>query len=236
MKTTIIFLLAIFIGETAFCETRVWTIQNGKTIEAELLSVIGGKVSLKTPKGKVVKVPEDQFSADDLVYIELETPPRLDLAISRKSRMRVFPDSLSDLPTSQYYDLTAVIKQESSKPYNQELTAELFVIGEEKAGDKHILLDYKKEAFRLTEGSKSVFELSSDTIELIEFDVAGQMRGDLYSGCLIIVTDSRGEVLGYKTKSDWWFEVVDNLRKLPLKKFFDKNGERCFPTSPKRFY
>lgn len=236
MKKLLLLLSLVLIGSSVSAELRVWSLSNGQTLEAEFVALVGGKISLRNARGKTIKLPESAVSQEDRSYIELLMPPKLDLSISRKTRQRIFPDSLSELPTAQYYDFKAVIKQTSTKQYNHPLTAELFVIGEEKAGDKQILLDYQKESFELSEGSKSVYQLPSKTIELTEFVMNGQLRGEIYAGCLIIVTDPRGEVVAYKTKSEFWFEKVENLRKVPIGKYFDKECNRAWPTRPKRFY
>ncbi len=221
---------------SVLAEMRVWTLNNGKSLEAEFISLIGGQVSLKTLKGKQHKVPESSFSENDLTYIELQMPPKLNLSFSKTSTIRIFPDSHSDLPRSQYYDFKAKIKQTSTKPYKHELVVEFFVIGEEKAGDHKLLLDYQKENFHLSKDSGNIFELSSNTIELLEFNQNGQLRGDSYRGSLIMVTDVRGEVIAHKTQNEDWFQNVENLRKVPRGKTFDKNCNRCFPTRPRRFY
>lgn len=235
MKTFIV-CLSLILSCSVFSETRIWTLKNGKTLEAELVSLIGGQVSLKTLKGKVKKIPESELSDADITYVELQMPPKLNLSISRTTKQRVFPDSLSDLPTAQYFDFKAVIKQGSSRLYDHELVAELFVIGEENAGDKLILLDYQKEPFRLTDGSKSVFELPSNTIELIEFNMNGQLRGEAYKGYIIVITDSRNEIIASKASRDEWLTILENLRKVPIRKMFDDDGNRCWPSRPKRFY
>ncbi|MDF7822452.1 SHD1 domain-containing protein [Pontiellaceae bacterium B12227] len=229
-----VFCMALVVSTSA--ETRIWNLKNGKTIEAELQAVMGGKVSLKTLRGRVVKILEEDLSADDLSFIELNMPPKLDLSFSKTSKVRVFPESLSDLPSSQYFNFRGTVKQKSNKPYRHDLQMELFIIGEEKAGDKFILLDYQKETFRLEEGSSSVFELKSRQVELIEFEMNGQLRGEVYRGYMMIVTDSRGEVIAYTAKREEWYQNVENLRKVPIGKYFDNDCNRAWPTSPKRFY
>lgn len=218
-------------------ETRGWTLTNGKTVEAEFMTIIGGKVSLKTLKGKTVKIPANELSPADIEYIELNTPPKLDLSLSKSSKARVFPDTLSnEIPTSDYYQFKAVIKQKSNNNYRFDLTAELFVIGREKIGDKHTLLDYQKEEFRLDNGSSSVFELPSREVEMMQYVQNGQLMGEEYAGYMIIVTDARGEVIAHVTKRDHWFTHADNLRNIPVGKYFDDEGQRCFTTPVKRWY
>lgn len=236
MKSLITTICFVLICSVSLAEMRVWTLKSGKQLEAELVSMMGGKVSLKNSKGKLIKVPESEISPEDITYIELENPPGLELGASRTTKQRVFPDSLSELPSAEYNEITAVVKQKSTRPYKHELTLEFFVIGEEKAGDKYILLDYKKESFTLDAGSKSVFELPSRTIELTEYVMNGQLLGQIYEGYMLVVTDSRGEVVASKAKNEKWLQGLEKLRKLPIGKYFDDDCERSWPTRPKRWY
>jgi hypothetical protein len=238
MKDFIIFLSLLLCCGSSIAETRVWTMKNGKTVEAEFITVVGNNVTLKNLKGKTIKVPGKQLSEADISYIELQMPPKLDLQFSKTTTQRVFPDMLpaSTPPRSLYYDFTAKIKQTSTKVYNHELVVELFIFAEEIDGDKKILLDYKKEAFMLTQGSKSSFEITGKRAELMDYVVGGQRRGEKFDGYAIVVTDSRNEVIAYKTSSEKIYQNLDNLRKVPIGKYFDEDCNRCFPTSPKRFY
>ncbi len=229
--------IACLLLGAAEAETRGWSLKNGKTVEAEFMNIIGEKISLKTLKGKIIKVSASDLSSEDLTYIELASPPKLELSISKNSKARVFPDTLSnEIPTSDYYNFKAVIKKKSNKKYSFELTAELFVIGREKIGDKHTLLDYQKASFTLENKSGSVFELPSRTIEMMQFVQNGQLVGEEYAGYMIVVTDSRGEMIAHVTKRDGWLTIIDKLRVLPVRKYFDDEGERCFTTPPKRWY
>lgn len=234
MKISVICLSLAFIYNV-HAEMRVWTMEDGKTVEAEFVARLGGNVSLKNLKGKTFKIPENKFSEADLSYIQLQMPPTLKLDFSKTTEQRVFPDSLSDLPRSLYFDFKVKISQTSSQPYNHDLFAEFFVYADEIDGDKRILLDYQKESFRMTEGSKSVFEMTGKRAELLDYLIAGQRRGEEFGGYLIIVTDTRGEVVAY-AGNEKVYEKVVNLRKVPIGKHFDDDCNRCFPTSPKRFY
>lgn len=238
MKSLYYIIFLVLFSSVAHAETRVWTLKSGKTLEAEFISQIGGKVSLKTLKGKMFKLQGNELSADDMLYIELESPPDLDLSASRTTKQRIFPDALNDkqMPSTLYNNLIAVVKQKSTKPYNQELTLEFFVVGEERLGDKYVLLDYKKEIFHLKDGSDSVFKLPSKTINVTEFEMKGQSFGEVYDGYMIVVTDSRGEVIAHRSKVDFWFENVENLRTVPAGKCFDDTCERAWPTRPKHYY
>ena len=219
---------------------RVWSLTSGKTLEAEFVALIGGKVSLKTLKGKQIKLEERLFSDADQTYIELENPPQLSLNFSKTSKHRLYPDILwvSDdgIPSALLYNFKATISQTSSRGYPHELTAEYFAIAAEIDGDKRILLDYQKKPFHLPDGSRSVVEMTGNTVELEDYFVLGFHRGEKYKGFLIVVTDSRGEVVAYKASSENLFENLENLRKVPVGKYFDEHFNRCQATRLKRNY
>lgn len=220
----------------ASAESRVWTMVDGRTFEAKFVSHIAGKVSLRKPRGKLLKIPHEQFSEADLTFIQLEMPPRLDINFSKKSKQRVFPDSLSDLPRSSYFDFAVTIKQTSTTQYDQELIAEYFAIGDEIDGDKNILLDYQKKTFFLSKKNKRTVEFSGKTVELLDYVIGKYRRGDKFGGYLVVVTDARGEIIIHKASSKYFYSNLENLRMVPVSKYFDKTCSRVEPTRPKRFY
>lgn len=229
----------MMLSGVANAEMHGWSFNNGKTLEAEFVAFSGGQVSLKSIKGKITKVPIDLFSAEDLNYIELLNPPSYDLTLGKTSSQRVYPPTYNnnELPRQIHFDFTAKVKQTSNKVYNQEVLVELFIIGAENAGDKHVLYGYEKESVVLNQGSKSYFELKSQTIPITEYVLNGQLRGDAFAGYIILVTDPRGELIASKATKSKWLDIVDNLREVPVSRTFDETtGERCFPSRPKRFY
>lgn len=229
--------IALFLSWTVICaESRVWTLANGRTFEAEFMTVIGGEVSLKNPKGKLIKVPEKKFSEADLKFIQLEMPPQLDINFSKKSKQRIFPFSLSALPNSSYFDFGVTIKQLSTKPYDQELKAEYFAIGDEAAGDLHILLDYQTRNFFLTKENNRTVEFSGETVELLVYELNTQKRGKKFRGYLVLITDARGKIIAHKATSKFFYENLENLRTVPIGKYFDETCTRVSPTRPKRWY
>ena len=220
---------------SVFAETRLWTMADGKTVEAEFVSVIAGNVSLRSLAGKIVKVPVSQFSDADREYIELAMPPRLEIDTSKSSEQRIFPDSLSELPRSFYFTLTAKITQKSTLKYTHPLDVEFFFFIKEIDGGKDIIADYKQATFTL-QGSGSTFELESDTVELPTYSLDETTRGEEYSGYLIVVTDARGEVIAHEGTKETYWEHIENLRKVPVGKWIDEECNRTYPTRPKPFY
>lgn len=233
--------LAFSVVSVSNGEIRLWTLNSGKTVEAEFVSLIGGKVALKTLKGKLLKIPENGISPEDLNYIELQSPPRLDFSFSKTTRQHVYApltewfENNAPPPRSLYYTFSTQIKQLSPNPYNHELTAEVFVMAVEVDGDQNILVDYRKEPFRLTEENGRVVDIAGAKDYMITSYLApsGMWRGEKFAGYLIVITDTRGEIIAHSTNREWWFEKLENLRQVPVGKTFDDEGNRCWPTRPK---
>jgi hypothetical protein len=222
----------------AVSKNREWTMKSGEKIEAELITQVGTRITLENLHGRQVTLAEDQFSEEDLKLIALLIPPTLEMEFSKKSTQRTFPETHSmQLPKASFYDFTARIKQTSRRPYPHPLTAEVFAIGEEVDGDNMILLDYKKESFHLPEGSQSVVEIAgSRTVQLMEYYLNDYLRGEKYGGYLIVITDARSEIIAHKGTSEKFFQNLDNLRRVPVGRYFDKDCNRCTPTRPKKWY
>lgn len=242
MKQLLIFSLAVMTGASSFSgDMRMWNLANGKTIEAELVSVVGEKVALKGIRGKLIKVPRTAISDDDRVYIELSQPPALDFSFSKKTAPFTYApltpwfEQEQPPPRSQFYTFSTQIKQTSSNPYHHELIAEVFVIAAEEDGDKHVLLDYRREGFRLNDENKRIANIAgAEDLMLTSYIAPGGMwRGEKFSGYLIVVTDTRGEIIAHKATREWWYEKLENLRSVPVGKTFDAEGNRCWPTRPR---
>jgi len=227
---------------------RMWTLLDGRTFEAKFISQFGTRAAFENSKGKTFKVPIDSISEEGRRFIELETPPSLAFSFSKQSTQRQFPSAVNGdidhtylLPTSFYYDFSVDIKQTSPNDYNHELQVELFVIGTGIDGKAHILLERIGDRFTLTSENKKSFRLTGKTVELskllVGFVESGrQVRGQRYSSYLVVVTDARGKIIAYKTPKKWLFEILDELRGLPVGSYFDKEGNRVRPSRPKPYF
>ncbi len=239
-KTFFIFVTLYLIIVSSFGEMRAWNFKNGKTLEAEFIAVTGNQISLKSLKGKIKKIPQAEFNDDDLRYIELQQPPKLNLDLGKSARQQTYLGSYNgggDIPSKDIYTFAAKVKQVSGKVYNHPLTLEFFTIGEENNGDKNILYSYHKESFTLPDGSGSTFTVATDEIGVVAYISNGQRCGETYKGYMMIVKDERGKIIASKATREDWFQIAETLAKLPVGRTFDpETGERCFPTQPKRFY
>ena len=218
---------------------HVWTRPDGKEFDAEYVSMIGGKVVLKTAKGKTLKIPKDKLSAEDREYIELINPPQFTLdfvKLSDNQSGRYKGSPFNPTPPPRVNDFTFGVKarQRSAGDYNHQLTLEYFAIGKERLGDKYILLDRESSTFTPTKENERSHSFKGETIEMIEYvNFDNQLRGKRPDGNLIIVTDERGQIIQHSASKSWLWENLDKLRELPVGAYMDKTCSRAYPTSPK---
>lgn len=226
---------------TVESDIRGWTNSSGNTFTAKLVTRIGDHVLLETERGKQKKVPFSDFSPEDKLYVEMMSPPKFDINFT-KSSSYVPPPKLSPYESRQrpmrLSDITfkTTLKQTSIGDYNHDLTIEYFAIGEEVDGDNYVLLERRESAFVPTPENRKSHTLSSETpvrLEVSAYRSASPMRGTKYGGYLVLVKDKRGVIIQYKASHEWLVDHVGKLKKLPVGKHFNKNGDRVCPPRPK---
>jgi len=217
---------------------RIWTMQNGRSIEAEFLMVMGDKVVLKSQKGKQLKVPKNQFGSDDLHFISLSTPPQLAINFKTNRRQLQSPEQ----PPRTWvrpiyifgYEFGVNIEQKNTRDYPHELTVEYFAIGDEVDGDNFVLLDREKKTFTLTSDNKRSFSYRGDQIKTIKKAILPDtpLHGVNYGGYLVTVTDERGIIIQHSATREFLFENLDALKKITIGKHFDRD---CNYAAPPRY-
>ncbi len=230
---------------------RTWALPDGKSLKAKYIVVIGKNVVLKTARGKQVKLPLARLSPADREYVELVRPPifkidfgkKMDRIISIDASAYASSSRSPEYKTGYKYRAKVRLKQTSAGKYNHSLKVELFAIGREiiPYGNRYILLDRQTGSFSPAE-ENGAYELEGKTIDLPDYLIEDEHkrgqehRGQAPYGYLVTVTDERGKIVQHKASNEWLFEHLDNLRKLPVGAYMDKNGIRTFPTSPKRLW
>jgi len=215
---------------------RTWRGLDGKTMVAEYIATIGDKVVLKMPGGRQKKLPVAKLSEKDRAYIELANPPSFKIDFSTSSRQVFSVEEGTASGKTIAYDYRAKIRlrQKSSGQYNHELCAEFFAIGKQIHGNRHILLDRQKHCFTPSNENRRSCEFAGRTIRLPDFTVYDQHRGKKPYGYLVVVTDSRGKIIQHRESNAWLYENLENLKRLPVGAYMDKNCTRVFPEGPKR--
>jgi len=236
-------------AESVEKEMRTWG--DKKTLEAEFVTVFGDKAVLTDSRGRLRKIPLAQLSDEDRMYVELARPPKFNIDLSKKTNKRIFPANLLYpspiwVPTQFNYVFSTRLKQISAGEYNHELKVEFFAIGEEVEADNYILLDRQESRFTPTRENGRSHEFSGITVPLriyggFTIGAGGPLsthdierRGQKYGGYLVVVTDERGMIVDYGASHKWLLGILNNLRRLPPGKHFDKTGIRVEPPRPTR--
>lgn len=236
-------LLLLFTSMCTVAEMRSWTLVDGTTFEADYIVTIGGRATLKLPAGKTIKVSMDQFIAEDQTHIELENPPDLKTDFRKINDQKVFhliaglPDYTQRMPEDRYH-YGVRIKQVGGQPYKHELRAEFFAIGTELTGQRLILLDHQDTGtFLLNKQNEVTFEfLSEREVVLRSWSVLNEVRqrGRKYYGYLILIRDTRGEIVTADYSHKWLYENYEKLSERGIGNYMDKTCTRKFPTRPKK--
>jgi len=215
---------------------RTWTLNSGKHIEAEYVAIIGGKVVLKNARGKVAKVPPEDFSEEDAYLLDLLNPPELVADFKKKTeqfKVLYNPELGSANAVAQRFAGGVVIKQRDMKGYPYWLRLEMYVILDNYDGDNFILSDRQIETFSLTPENERRFELYGEKRLLRRYQsYGGDKRGEKYKGYMILVYDERGEIILQNLSHDWLMDIVDELKVLPIGRHFNKQGRRVHPPRP----
>ena len=221
---------------------RLWTIEDGNTIEAEFVTYIAGNVVLKTSRGKRLKIPFSRFSEADQRHIDLANPPEFKIDFLRKSSQVPIPDNgpWANVPIMHLYDYTfgVRIKQSSSGNYSHPVTVEYFAIGDEVDGDNYILLDRGSDTFipsDIKKGSlKGSYEFRGTPVRVERYPsrASAPMRGAKYGGFMITLTDVRGKIIQQEASSDFLLDIREKLKNLPVTRHFDRDGQRVSPPRP----
>ena len=224
-------------------DTRNWTLVDGRTVEGAFVTIMGSDYILLSPKGKRLKIPAQEFSQNDRLFVELSRPPKLKIDVIKNLKTITFWQGYyGKYPRApeRHGNFGIRVKQTSSGIYRHELKAELYVIAQQigVSDKKCFILDRQEITFQLSKENKRVYEFMSERqVRLQNWgfsypDSKAVERGEIYYGYLVVITDSRGEIVVVKSSKSWWEENLENLRKLRVGNFLDKKCNRCFPGRP----
>ncbi len=216
---------------------RLWANSAGKTVEAEYVSMVAGQAILRNAKGKQLKIPIEQLSVEDREYIELANPPDLDITFTKKSSQRmieVTPYVNEEPPRILDYVFGVKVRQVSAMEYNHELNVDFYAVGQRFVNqDEYCLLEHQNSRFVPTRENQRSHQFLGDEVEVMEYDLSGARRGRRYAENLVVVTDDRGKIVAHSTSAKWLIDNFENLKKMQVGRFMDKNCIRIIPSGPK---
>ena len=132
------------------------------------------------------------------------------------------------------YTFGAKVKQVGSGVYDHELTVEYYALGTQISdSDKYVLLDHGRDTFFPSKMNDRSYRFTGKPVEVFSFIFSRRLEiGRKYAEYLVLLIDERGEVIDYSTSAKWLYEHLDNLRKLPLGAFMNRECIRVIPSGP----
>lgn len=210
--TSLTILIATLVCSSAIAEYQIWTDTNGKFIEAEQMKVLNSQVLLRLTDGREIMVSLDTLREEDRQRAILAQPPTLEINVSAKTSR-----SNSSAGTSrrrrrvqieeESTQVTVSILKQSSAPYDQQLKAVLYLMGE-LDGNKHEIIDTVTETFTYAPKSKE-FALTSGMFESQKRE-NGERRTE-YAGWFVAVFDSNDQLIAMKSSKREYTENAENL-------------------------
>lgn len=230
-------------------EMRIWTSKSGKTVEGEYVNIAFEKVTIKNASNDLVQLPIAQLCDEDVDYIDRLNPPKISIDYMESAQPRQFVadswfanngESIDNHPINIIdAKFGALIKQQArNKEFKHDLIIEMYIFSKQCLDpDKyHLIGRVKSEPFRLTKANNFRYEFTAPkTYKIFYYNLWSKyMRGEKPSKYLIIVRNDRGDIISYRARSEWIYENLEKLEKLPVGSWINDKCERVHPTSPLR--
>ena len=189
-------------------EARVWGGLSETRVEGTFHKELFGGVLIKDQKGKTQLVRFEQLSKADLRYLESCVPPSVELDVDFKTRELPKTEWSREDDDTILYTFTVTVEKKSKLPYQRQLTAELFIIGDERAVEsdrRSVLMHYKKMRFAFPDQKDAVCELIVPDVTFNAYRANWIMRqdaaerGKTYFGYILVILDSNGGVVSCDT-------------------------------------
>ncbi len=219
---------------------RLWTLNNGETFEAEYITKIGTKLVVRTAKGRQVRVPYGDISLEDINFIKLTRPPEFDVGIVRSSKNFKIELSSYELdngnvaPRVLDWTFGAKVRQKGGGDYPFELKLEYYVFAQQHLDpNKYWFVDHQSSAYIPSEQKDGAYRFMGEGItRLFDFDLVGQRRGHKLSRTLVLLTDSRGEIIAHSSTANWLMDHLDELRKRKVGDYIDQDCKQVYASGP----
>lgn len=201
-----IFLVIVFFGVWKLFadEARTWTDATGVQFEGTYHKELLGGVQIRDLKGKPHLIRMKDLSQVDLDYIERHVPPKVDANVDFDTRLLPITQWTRADDVTTVYTFTVTVEKKSKLRYRGRLSAELFVLANERSldSDEHlVLMQYAKNEFVFPEQKNDVCKFVVPDVQFNAYHanwinlprVAD--RGKSYLGYIIAISDSSGDII-----------------------------------------
>lgn len=174
-------------------EIRTWTADDGKTVSAEFVSRSMNSVRLKAPNGKMLNVPMARLSEVDRIYVELNSPPTLQVEID-PNKNTISESALNRRDEGcTLLDFELSVRKTSRLSYSQPLHLNLYVIGVQEVSGHYVIIQHISQRVRFDEETNK----KSIKAEQVVLTHTLEQKADEseYEGYVLTVTDELESVL-----------------------------------------
>jgi len=205
MKKTIIlalFMVSCFaVGQDESGKLRVWKDRDGKTVKAEYVRTEVESVILRREDGSEFKVSMKSLSDPDIEFVRMQTPPRIEINMEPSVdtyTVGYLGNAGYDYTVKyQVVEPSVLLRKTSTEPYEAPLDMEVILLGRIREVDRYIILDNSVITFAF-KGRQS-YEVSYVGYPVDLRQISGSWRSGVeYEGYLVIIRDSRGQLVAVK--------------------------------------
>ncbi len=206
----------------AGAEFRPWTGVNGQSVEAEYVRMAEGSVVLRKRDGAEVKVAMDALCEEDRRYAMLQNPPRIVIEVEDKVDRNTVAYAGGREMRMESVMAAVSLNKGNSDPYDAELSLDVVLIGELEQLDRYTIIEHSRSTFRFTDENKGLATLTCGPVDLRTIR-GNRNAGARYDGYLVIVRDSRDELVALKGSRLDFEKHADALRAAGKGTLFDKD-------------
>ncbi len=234
----VIGLIVMLLGFSASlsAETRMWTDEKGVCFEGEFRREMFGAVLVKDTKGVSCLIPFAKLSVEDLSYIRHHVSPTVEIDVDVRASVRPKTEWLvGGGDVTKDYTFFVTLKKTTQLPYMGRLTAELFVIAEERTktrNERYVLMHYENSNVIFPQQKNECYEFASMEVPFLSYcakwiEVPDAVeRGKEYLGYVVVLLDSNRHVIAYETDVSgvkWLTEDIPYSAK-KLRAFYKENA------------
>lgn len=229
MNRVIVILLGLFLCHTVFAELRIWTSQQGQTLEAAYVRDASGKVWLKPPSGKTKAIPISALSEADQNYIYTKTLPKVEISVDNDVKRSTVGSDIDNVHEQVKFKVE--VKKTSRNPFPMGYEVIFCALAEDIRYKEFILADKKVEKFSLKK-QNDVYSFTGADLHF-EHD-PDPAWGTKYDGYLVVVQTENGDVLATKGREKY-IKSLHVLKDAKVGARYDKKLNPSSRNSNRRF-
>lgn len=150
-------------------------------------------------------------------------PLNVDIDVSTKRSTKQIGAGTSGEAKVENVQCRVKIRKSGGQPYADQLTAELYVIGQQVHTGYYGIIDVVKKEFNFTKDNKNTFEFSSKMYAIGK--TSGNINvGGKYETYLLVVVDKEGKVVETRSGRSIGEKGIALIREMGPSTLFDRDG------------